>query len=415
MISARAIAGSIVMRSCGEVERERSGGGVSVQAGAGISAEGDPLEAGEAAASAARAALAGSEADLAIVFASGTHLAAPEALLEGVAGVLEPKVLVGCGTGGVLGVGRELESGTGVAVWAAAIEELGQVTPFHADVVRDGDEHHVLGLPDLSDASGAIILSDPYTFPTDAVLEFIARDSPAVPIVGGLSSARTSDGEGALFIGEQVCGQGAVGVVFEDVEIVPCVSQGAAPVGREVTITAAEGNVIRQLAGRPALETIELLVSELSPRERRLVAGGLLIGIVVDPGKPEYEQGDFLVRGLLGADPQSGCVSVGASVEVGQVIRLHARDARSADEDLRRTLRLGVEAMAGSPAAGALVFSCNGRGSAMFGIPDHDAEVVQRELHGAPSAGFFAAGEIGPVAGRSFLHGFTATVAVFPG
>jgi small ligand-binding sensory domain FIST len=186
-------------------------------------------------------------------------------------------------------------------------------------------------------------------------------------------------------------------------------------VGREVTITAAEGNVIRQLAGRPALETIELLVSELSPRERRLVAGGLLIGIVVDPGKPEYEQGDFLVRGLLGADPQSGCVSVGASVEVGQVIRLHARDARSADEDLRRTLRLGVEAMAGSPAAGALVFSCNGRGSAMFGIPDHDAEVVQRELHGAPSAGFFAAGEIGPVAGRSFLHGFTATVAVFPG
>jgi small ligand-binding sensory domain FIST len=180
-----------------------------------------------------------------------------------------------------------------------------------------------------------------------------------------------------------------------------------------LTITSASGNVIHELAGRPALETVERLVGEMSARERALIAGGLLIGIVIDSGKPEYEQGDFLVRGVLGADPSSGSLVVGATVHEGQIVRLHARDAQSADEDLRRALRLRVEALAGQPPAGAIVFSCNGRGRAMFGTPDHDALAVTEELGGVPAAGFFAAGEIGPVGGRSFLHGFTATVAVF--
>jgi small ligand-binding sensory domain FIST len=186
------------------------------------------------------------------------------------------------------------------------------------------------------------------------------------------------------------------------------------PFGREVTVTAAEGNIIHELAGRPALETVQRIISELGPRERALVSAGLLIGLVIDSGKPEYEQGDFLVRGVLGADPESGSLIVGATVHEGQIVRLQARDAESADADLRRALRLRTEAMDGQPPAGALLFSCNGRGRAMFGTPDHDAKVVDRELSGAPAAGFFAAGEIGPVGGRSFLHGFTATLAVFP-
>jgi small ligand-binding sensory domain FIST len=234
-------------------------------------------------------------------------------------------------------------------------------------------------------------------------------------VLGGLSSARTSDGAGALFVDQEVHANGAVGVSLSGVEMLPCVSQGAAPLGREVTITAAEGHLIHELAGKPALQTVERIVSELSVRERTLIAGGLLLGIVIDGGKPDYEQGDFLVRGVLGADPDTGAIAVGANVREGQVVRLHARDARSADEDLRRELRLRVDALAGSSPAGALVFSCNGRGRAMFGPCDHDAAMIHRELRGAPSAGFFAAGEIGPVGGRSFLHGFTATVAVFPG
>lgn len=379
---------------------------MSVRVGVGVSTQHDPLEAALEASGPVRDALAGAQAELALVFASGAHLAAPEATLEGIHTVLAPRALVGCGAGGVLGAGRELESGTAVAVWAAAFDGEGQVTPFHADTGLDG-------LPSLERADGAILLSDPYSFATDTALIRFAGDAPSVPVLGGIASARTDEGAGALFLGEEVCEQGAVGVTLEGVEMLPCVSQGAAPLGREVTITGAEGNVIHELAGRPALETVEHLIAELAPRERALTATGILIGIVIDSGKPDYQQGDFLVRGILGADPDSGRLVVGATVRAGQVVRLHARDAKSADEDLRRALRLQVESIAGSP-AGALVFSCNGRGRAMFGAGDHDAKAVEHELRGAPAAGFFAAGEIGPVGGRSFLHGFTATVAVFP-
>jgi small ligand-binding sensory domain FIST len=385
-----------------------------VIAGAGISTLDDPLQAGIEAATGAAGMLNGAEADIALVFASGGNLSAPEVILDGVHTVLAPKALVGCGAGGVLGAGRELESGTATAVWAAALEDRGEVKPFHATAVDEGSGVALEGLPELDGATAVIILSDPYTFPTDAALSYYAQKHPAVPVLGGLASSHDEEAGGALFFGEQAQLSGAVGVSLEGVEVFPCVSQGAAPLGREVTITSAERNVIHELAGRPALQTVERIIAELGPRERALVAGGLLIGIVIDGGKPEYEQGDFLVRGVLGADPDSGSLVVGASVSEGQVVRLHARDARSADEDLRRALRLHTEAMAGAPPAGALLFSCNGRGRAMFGAPDHDALAVEREFAGAPAAGFFAAGEIGPVGGRSFLHGFTATLAVFP-
>jgi small ligand-binding sensory domain FIST len=387
---------------------------LSVRAGAGLSTEHDPLAAGVEVARAAERSLGSGSPDLAVVFASGRHLAAPEALLEGIGSVLEPRALVGCGAGGVLGESRELESGTAVAMWAATFDPPGEATMFHATLAGDEDDPRLDGLPDLDGASGAILLSDPYSFPADLALAEFWTQSPAVPVLGGIASARTQEGAGALFYGADVCEQGAVGVSFRGVEMLPCVSQGAAPFGRELTITAAQGNVIHELAGRPALQMVEQIVAELSPRERVIVATGLLIGIVIDSGKPEYEQGDFLVRGILGADPENGALIVGAAVHEGQIVRLHARDARSADDDLRRALQLHTDALDGKPPAGALLFSCNGRGRAMFGTPDHDASVVDRELQGAPAAGFFAAGEIGPIGGRSFLHGFTATLAVFP-
>jgi small ligand-binding sensory domain FIST len=385
---------------------------MSVKIGVAICTEDDPLDAGADAARAVAEALGGAPADIALLFASGEHLAAPEAALEAVHSVLAPGALVGCAAGGVLGSGRELEGETALALWAASLGADGRATAFHTTVEDDGLGSTIAGLPPLEGSSGVILLADPYSFPTDVVLGLIAEQAPGVPVLGGIASAHGPDGP--LFVDGERYEQGAVGVSLEGVEMLPCVSQGAAPLGRELTITAAEGNIIHELAGRPALQTVERIIAELSPRERGLVAGGLLIGIVIDSGKPEFEQGDFLVRGVLGADPESGSLAVGANVRSGQVVRLHARDARSADEDLRRALRLQLEAMAGGTPAGALLFSCNGRGSAMFGAPDHDAEAVQREL-GTPAAGFFAAGEIGPVGGRSFLHGFTATLAVFPG
>jgi small ligand-binding sensory domain FIST len=388
---------------------------MAVRIASGLSTLPDPVEAAREAAGDAARGLPDPHPELAFVFASGSHVAAPEATIEGVFEALDPGALAGCGAGGVLGLGRELEDTTAVAVWAASFGGEGDVLPFHATVAVEDGLARLEGLPPLDGARAALLLADPYTFPTDAVLAALAEQTPGVPVLGGIASARSPADTASLILDDDVREEGAVGVCLEGIEVLPCVSQGAAPIGPELTITAAEGNVIHELAGRPALETVERIVAKLSARERALVAGGLLIGVVVDGGKPEYEQGDFLVRGVVGADPDSGELAVGTVVREGQVIRLHARDARSADEDLRRALHLRMDALAGSGAAGALVFSCNGRGSAMFGPCDHDAKAIQQELGGAPAAGFFAAGEIGPVGGRSFLHGFTATVAVFPG
>jgi small ligand-binding sensory domain FIST len=384
---------------------------MGVRIGTGISTHEDPRVGAIEAAQAAGATLEGASADLVVLFASGGHMEDPEATLEGVHESLRPGALVGCGAGGVLGCGAEHEEGMAVVVWAASLDG-GRAQTFHAMASVHEDTVTVIGMEDLAGARGAILLPDPYTFPTDPLLQDLATRAPGVPVIGGLASARRPDETGVLFHNDEVVDGGAVGVRFDDVELLPCVSQGATPVGPELTITESEGNVISELAGQPALDRIRAVIEELDPVDRTLIAGGLLIGLVVDGGRPEYGHGDFLVRQLMGADPVGGTLAVNAPVENGQVLRLHARDAASADRDLQDQLRLRVSALGGTP-AGALAFSCNGRGRSMFGIEDHDAGALSEELGGAPSAGFFAAGEIGPVGGASFVHAFTATVALF--
>jgi small ligand-binding sensory domain FIST len=385
-----------------------------VRIGAGLSTAADTRQGAIEAARSAADRLGGANVDLALVFASGAHLAAPETILEGVHEMLAPEELIGCGAAGVLAGGREVEEATAVAVWAASIPD-GEVTTFHAETLETDEGFAVSGMIDLEGASAAILLPDPYSFPTDSLLPELARAAPGVPVLGGLASARTFDGTAALFHGDVVHDNGAVGARLDGVEVLPCVSQGAAPLGPELTITAAEGHVIQELAGQSALAKLREVFGALPDRERDLISNGLLVGLVIDSGKPEYGPGDFLVRSLLGADPEAGTIAVGASVAPGQILRLHARDARSADRDLREALSLRRVALGTQPLAGALVFTCNGRGEEMFGAPDHDAGVLSEQLEGAPAAGFFAAGEIGPVGGESFLHGFTATVALFPG
>ena len=175
-------------------------------------------------------------------------------------------------------------------------------------------------------------------------------------------------------------------------------------------ITRCEDNLVYELAGRPALEFLRTLLAGLDADERLLAAEGLLAGLVIDENRPEYDAGDFLMRGLLGGDEESGALAIGDAVRVGQTLRFFVRDAGSADADLRRAL---AHARSDAPPAGALLFTCNGRGTRMFPEADHDARVVTEALQTQALAGFFCGGEIGPVGGKAFLHGFTATLAVF--
>jgi small ligand-binding sensory domain FIST len=384
---------------------------MAVCVGVGVSDQLDPVEAFDLAATAAGLEL-GRGCDLAIVFAAAPHLTHSKPILSTVHDRLQPRSLIGCGAGGVLGGGRELEAGPGAVVWALSAPEA-TIATHHLEAEPADDGVSVRGLPDPADLGDAlIVLADPYTFSAEALLESLNAQRPGMPVLGGLASAAAA-GSASLFRDGEVLDGGAVAVSLEGVGLIPCVSQGATPVGPEMTITAAHGNRILELASKPAIERLREAIGDLDPHWQALAAQGLMLGVVIDENQPAYERGDFLVRPILGADSEHGTLALGERVRVGQTVRMHVRDGATADEDLRDALRAQAEALGTEGAAGALLFTCNGRGSHMFDVPDHDATALEDAL-GAPAGGFFCAGEIGPVGGSNFLHGFTATIAVFP-
>jgi small ligand-binding sensory domain FIST len=380
----------------------------TVAIGAGLSTEESPAAAAREAAIEARP--DGARPDLAFLFLSADHLEGADDAVSAVRETLEPRHLLGCVAGGVLARDRELEAGPGAAVWAAR-RPGAEIECFHASAEVGVGTATVTGFVEPGDdASLVALLVDPFTFPIAPFLERLNEERPALPLVGGLATGGGEAGSAVLIADGRLYDGGAVGVTVSGPPVVTVVSQGCAPLGPESVVTRAEGNVVFELAGRPALERLREIVGALSPAEQRLASEGLLAGLVIDENKAEYGREDYLMRGLLGADQDSGAIAIGAAARVGQTLRFHARDPGSADEDLRRAL---ADELGGAQAAGALLFTCNGRGQAMFDAPDHDARLVRGALSGDGLAGFFCGGEIGPVGGRAFLHGFTATLAVF--
>jgi small ligand-binding sensory domain FIST len=385
--------------------------------GTGLSIHSDPERAAAEAADGVRAGLGADPPTLVVAFASPELTDRSEALLAAIDRRLAPAALVGCSGEAIIGEGREVEEGPALSLWAARLPGA-RITPFHLSAETTEEGLGVAGWPVELEQEPApdgpvIMLADPFTFPADALLAQLNLDRRGVTVVGGLASGGRGPGEHRLFVGEQAFDEGAVGAVVRGARMLTVVSQGCAPVGPDLVITDAEGSTIHELAGRPALERLREVVAGLGPHEHERAAEGLLVGLVIDENRPEYRRGDYLVRGIHGADPETGNVYVGERVRIGQTLRFHVRDAASADDDLRAALRRAREQLGGPGASGGLVFTCNGRGSGLFGRPDHDATAIREELDGLNAAGFFCNGEIGPVGGRNFLHGFTATMALF--
>ncbi|MGH9279599.1 MAG: FIST signal transduction protein, partial [Acidimicrobiales bacterium] len=234
----------------------------------------------------------------------------------------------------------------------------------------------------------------------------LLREMPHLPLIGGMALAGRALGSNRLVIDDQVVRSGAVGVLLgEGVDVDLVVSQGCRPIGHPLTVTKAEGNVVFELGGKPALQRLGELAEVMPEEERQQLYRGVQFGLVIDEHKVDFGRGDFLIRSVMGGDPESGAIQVGDTVDVGATAQFQMRDAASADEDLRHLL-------AGRDADAALLFTCSGRGRGLFSVPDHDATVLSDRLDGAPVAGMFCAGELGPVGGRNFLHGFTASIAL---
>jgi small ligand-binding sensory domain FIST len=347
----------------------------------------------------------GVEPDLVVVFASSAHVEFLGEISAAIQTVLRPGTLVGSAASAVLGGGREVEEIPALSVWAAWTVP---VRGLRLWAETFDDSIAIEGVPaDLPEGATLLLLADPFSFPADGLADQLAAVRPDVNVVGGLASAATGPGGNALVLDGVVHRDGAVAVVLQREQLVgPVVSQGCRPIGDPMVVTGSDRNFLLELAGKPALDQLMGLAEDLPPDDRALLGQGVHLGVVIDETRDAFGRGDFLVRSIIGADREKGVLAVGDQIPVGTTVQFHVRDAGSADEDLHDLLR-------GVRGDGALVFTCNGRGSGLFGVDDHDASVIVDHLGTEAVAGMFCAGELGPVGGRSFLHGFTASVLIF--
>jgi len=361
--------------------------------------------------------------DLMAVFATPHHTDQIELIHRRLRDAFQPRHLLGATAEGVIGVQREVERTAGLSVMLGHLPGS-RLLPLRYDPqtpdklactisARDADDD--ANLDTDNQAKAVILLADPFSTPLTALIPAIAEAFGGAPIIGGVASGAGRPDGNRLLGADDIHHDGAVGIAIAgDVHTQCTVSQGCRPIGRPYVITRAQRNVVLELGGRNALELLQDMVQELDVEERELIQShGLLVGRVINEYKRHFGRGDFLIRGLSGIDETSGAIGIAdPAVRVGQTIQFHVRDRATAREDL--ALLLEAQKLHGE-GAGALLFSCNGRGTRLFNEPHNDAAQVAAALGEVPLAGFFAAGEIGPVGHENFLHGHTASLLVFRG
>ncbi|MEM9083090.1 MAG: FIST N-terminal domain-containing protein [Planctomycetota bacterium] len=364
---------------------------------------------------------AGVRPDLLVAFVSGEHATQAAVVSQVLRRHLEPRHLFGATAVSVLAGGEDIENSAGVSALALKLPGA-RFTPFRYRDLPQGDsedpkviQRAATQLELGEDLRGVLFVGDPFSVPANRTVDVFSQlggyERPRVPVIGGMASAGRGAGQNLLMLDDDLLNAGGIGMAISgEVTVDTLVSQGCRPIGRPMVITQCSKNIVRQLGGRPALELLQETIDELGAEDRALLEKGLFVGVVIDEYKERFGRGDFLIRSVLGIEKDSRALAFGDLVRAGQTVQFHVRDATTASEDLELLLdsqRIRDEAI------GTLLFSCNGRGSAFFGEANHDARVTNSALGGQPLAGFHAAGEIGPIGDRSFVHGHSASMAIF--
>ena len=351
--------------------------------------------------------------NLVLAFFTAPLVAGADALAETLKQRLAPGCLAGVSGGAVISADREFEREPALTVIAARLPGV-EIKPFvmmassWGEAIDDPLEF-ARHTPGVAGAELVVLLGDPFSLDAEHALRAFNRHAPGVRVVGGMASAGSRPQANVLILNDWVAREGGVGIALRGalrVDVV--VSQGCRPIGPPLEVTRAEQNLVLELDGQPAVERVEQVLRSLTDEERAQLKHGLYVGRPARGGASG--RGDYLIRNLLGADRDRGALAVADRMAERERVRLHVRDAATAREDLE--LLLSPQEF-DSKAQGALVFSCNGRGRAFFGQPHQDISIVQAALGGSvPAAGFFCAGEIGPVGEKNFLHGHSASIAV---
>ncbi|MBI3192782.1 MAG: FIST C-terminal domain-containing protein, partial [Pedosphaera parvula] len=283
------------------------------------------------------------------------------------------------------------------------VEEANGPAYWHSETGVSGD-----------DTNGWLVFADPFHLDAEAWLKQWNEAYAPLPILGGLASGEQSEQLTQVYLNGDVFEEGGVGVsIGGAVKLASVISQGCTPIGETWTITKTDRNIIREVGNRPAYQVVVEMFEKMSPAEQRKLQNNLFVGLVVNEYLEEFHRGDFLIRNLMGADPTSGSLAVAAIPRPGQTLQFQRRDAAAASEDLAALLERTRRELGGTTIYGGSLHCCNGRGSRLFGRPDHDAGMIVEQLGAIGMAGFFCNGEIGPVGDRNFLHGYTASLALF--
>jgi len=356
-------------------------------------------------------------ADLVVAFVSHHFAPQAEQVPDAVRAAFPAALLLGCTAGGVIGGGHEVEERPAVALTVAHLPGV-TLTPFapDADTLPDADAppqawHAALGVA-ASPRPHFVLLADPFSFPVDALLAGLDYAYPNATIVGGMASGARAPGGNTLFCGDRVRHDGAAGVALAgNVRVETIVAQGCRPIGDAMRITRCHENLLLELDDKPPLQILQELLPRLSEADRALVARSVMLGIDIGAGDTQ----EFLVRNIVGIDPERGALAIGERLRDGQSVRFVVRDAATSAEDLTAHLQrfAGRDAGAGAAVEGALLFSCLGRGQYLYGAADHDAGLFRDRLGAIPLGGFFCNGEIGPVGGATHVHGYTSAFGLF--
>ena len=351
--------------------------------------------------------------DLAFVFFSVHHAEKAHLIATMIREELSIELCLGCSGEGIIAGAEEVETAAALTLWVASLPQV-RITPLRLAFSQTQDQIQMAGWPEpCAEGSTFILLADPFTTPVHDVLAVMADRYPNGKAVGGLAGGGHGAGENRLIKDGEVFDGGMVGVQLSGpIAVRTVISQGCCPIGERYVVTKAEQNMVYELGGESALQRLQEVFESLEGPQRRNAHRALHIGIAIDEHRSRFERGDFLVRNLVGADQQAGAIAIGDLVQEGQTVQFQLRDARSASDDLH-VLLAADRSRHRNPPLGALLFSCCGRGEGLFGQAHHDSTVVQERMGHIPVAGFFAQGEIGPVGERNFLHGYTASVAIF--
>jgi small ligand-binding sensory domain FIST len=386
-----------------------------IRAGVGISTDGNAARAGLEAAGQVVTSLDGEQADWCIVFVTSEHRTNLRALLGSVSGATGTPYVVGCSAAGVLGAGRELEGGPAVAVLGVRSDQL-RATPFlfHDEGDQGMTASVRLGqrLVNSRDSQDLLMVwPDPFHVRPDRLLQGLDAVLGQVPVVGGAASSADANAPTFQFCGDETADGALSGLrLGGKFRHVVGVTQGCHPLGEPMRVTRAHENLILELDERPAYRALMDRAPGGLAQDLDWALNFLFVGLIPEPKPGELRPGEYLVRNIVTADPDTGVLAVSASVEEGQSIIFAHREATSAHNDLLRMLDEVSPERTGLPYRFGLYFNCLARGRSLYERNGVDLEVLQRRLPEVPMLGFFCNAEIAPLHGCNQLFTYTGVL-----